>query len=109
MAADEEEKRVDPALLPPQPVAPNCMMDESDVENTEFAYSDRAATDWVSSGPLGEGGHGKGRLFETWDEAEAWARDFYKWRFRGRKPEEPGCHGRWAFVIRARGERTDSN
>lgn len=94
------EDRVDPALLPPMPRAPDCMMDENDVENTEFDYSDRAPDDWVSSGPLGDSGFGRGRPFEDWDAAEAWARKFYGWRYRGRKAEEPGCLGRWAFIIR---------
>jgi hypothetical protein len=76
------------------------MMDDADVENIEFAYSDRAPEDWVSSGPLGNDFFGPGRYFETWPEAEAWAREFYGKRFKGRKPDEPGSAGRWAFVIR---------
>lgn len=98
----DEEKPVDKALLPkPVPTAPNCMMDDEDVANTEFAYSDRAPEDWVISGPLGyDSAFGKGRHFETWQEATAWAETFYGKRLKGRKPDEPGSTGRWAFVIR---------
>jgi hypothetical protein len=110
---DDEEKPLSSALLsllPPQPVVPTVLMDDDEVEATEFLYSDRAPTDWVVSGPLGESGFGKGRDFPTWEAAEEWAKDFYGWRFRGRKPDEPGSHGRWAFVIKGpRGEHVRSS
>jgi len=110
---DDEEKPL-PAgllsLLPPPPPCPTILMEDDEVEHTEFHYSDRAPDDWVISGPLGENGHGKGREFDTWDQAEAWAREFYGWKFRGRKPDEPGSHGRWAFVIKGpRGEHVRGN
>jgi len=82
------------------PAAPHLGMDADEVENTEFAYSTRAPEDWVISGPLGESGHGRGRPFFSWDDAETWARHFYGARFRCRKPDEPNSGGRWAFVIK---------
>lgn len=96
----EEEKPVDKDLLPVYPSIPSILMDDEAVERTEFSYSDRAPEDWVISGPLGDSGKGKGRPFDTWADAEAWAREFYGYRFKGRKPDEPGSLGRWAFVIR---------
>jgi len=87
----------DPA---PTPTIPHMGMDDDEVENTDFGYSTRGPDDWVSSGPLGEGGHGRGRAFDTWVDAEAWARDFYGQRFKGKKPDEPNSGGRWAFIIK---------
>ncbi len=79
---------------------PDIGMDDSEVEQTEFFYSDRAPEDWVISGPLGESGHGRGRYFPTWRDAEQWARGFYKVRFKGRLPDEPNSGGRYAFLIK---------
>ncbi len=84
----------------PRPGAPNLGMSDADVESTDFDYTTRSKEDWVSSGPLGENGHGKGRCFSTWVAAEAWAREFYGERYKGRKPEEPNSGGRWAFIIK---------
>lgn len=102
-SAEPEEKPVDKNLLPIVPSEPTCMMDDAAVENTEFVYSDRGPDDWVSSGPLGDFGvwrKNTERHFDNWDEATAWAKGFYGVRFKGRKPDEPGCAGRWAFVIK---------
>ena len=79
---------------------PNAGMADGEVEETEFFYSDRAPEDWVISGPLGAGGHGRGRPFFTWLEAESWARCFYGGRYKGRLPDEPNSGGRWAFLVK---------
>jgi hypothetical protein len=98
---EEEDKPVDPELLPPPPAFPTIEMDEAAVEATEFGYSIQGPDDWVIGGPLGEGMEEvRGRWFETWPEAEAWAREKYGPRLKGRKPEEPGSGRRWAFIIR---------
>ncbi len=80
-------------------------MEDDEVENADFDYSDRAPDDWVSSGPLGTHGVGPGRRFMSWRTAEEWAREFYGVRYRGRIPEaqREGCN-RWAFLIRGRGQ-----
>ncbi len=79
-------------------------MEDDEVENADFDYSDRAPDDWVSSGPLGTHGAGPGRRFMSWRTAEAWAREFYGVRYRGRIPEaqREGAN-RWAFRIRGKG------
>lgn len=79
---------------------PDAGMDDSEVEATEFYYSDRAPEDWVISGPLGMAGHGRGRHFSTWADAEHWARPFYGKRYKGRLPDEPNSGGRWAFLVK---------
>lgn len=97
----EVEKPIDPSLLPPMPAFPDITMGDGAVESTEFTYSDRAADDWVVGGPLGEGMEtARGRWFDTWADAEAWARAKYGARLKGRKPDEPGSGRRWAFIIR---------
>jgi len=105
---DTEEKPIDPSLLPAIVSTPHIGMDDTEVERLEFDYSTRAADDWVIGGPLGvetyeawEKGKFRGqRWFETWEDAEDWARKFYGARLRCRKPPEPGDLRRWAFVIR---------
>ncbi len=90
------------------PRTPEYFMEDEEVEGTDFEYSTRAPTDWVSSGPLGEHGRGPGRRFPNWATAECWARGFYKKRLRGRIPEAQRADGdRWAFVIRNRGEKNE--
>ena len=82
------------------PVPTICMEDE-DVERTEFEYSTRAPEDWVSSGPLGPEGSGRGRPFDTWEQAERWAKSFYGSRLKGRVPDaQRDGHNRWAFLIK---------
>lgn len=97
----KDDEAIDPELKPVvYAVAPTISMDDEAVEFTEFSYSERAKDDWVISGPLGDSCYGRGRFFETWADAEKWAREYYGWRFRCRKPDEPGSLGRWAFLIR---------
>lgn len=79
---------------------PEYWMDEAELEAVEFSYSDRHPDDWVSSGPLG-GAKGPGRRFRDWGAAEAWAREFYGSRFKGKVMEAYTPEGtRWAFLIR---------
>lgn len=84
----------------PRGSIPNIGMEAEEVEGTEFEYSTRAPGDWVSSGPLFSGG-GPGRRFDTWDEAERWARAFYGTRLKGRIPDaQREGHNRYAFLIK---------
>ena len=107
-AFDPEEKPIARDLLPNVSSFPDCGMDEVAVENTEFDYSIRAKEDWVIDGPLGveteeaavAGKFRNQRWFETWEDAEVWARKTYGKRLKCRKPSEPGDLRRWAFIIR---------
>ncbi len=82
------------------PTTPDALMSDEEVEAADFGYSIRAPEDWVISGPLGGDGFGRGRHFMTWPEAEAWGREFYGPRFKGRLQDEPGCAGRWALLVK---------
>lgn len=81
---------------------PTSWMDEQEVRECED-YSTRAPTDYVVSGPIcGEirplGSIGRGRVFDSADLAEEWARNHFGSRFRGRiKEAERGA--RWAMLI----------
>lgn len=80
-------------------VIPHCGMEDDEVAALDVPYTSRASTDWVVSGPLVEGWC-RGRYFESWEDAERWARVKYGNKYRGRV-QEAGQYGhRWAFVIK---------
>ena len=85
---------------------PTCNLEDDEVEEAEWEYSDRAPGDWVISGPL-PSGSGPGRWFPNWAAAERWARSFYGDRLRGpvREAKRDDAN-RWAFVIKNRGSTT---
>lgn len=87
-------------IILPSATVPDIGMEDADVEATEFEYSTRGPSDWVSSGPLGDA-PGRGRRFDTWEAAEAWARGFFGKRLKGRIPEaQRDGANRWAFLIK---------
>lgn len=105
----ETEAPIDPNLIPSLPMYPTVDSDDDAVADTEYAYSIlNKETDFVIGGPLGEstkkhweaGRFGERRWFESWAEAEAWAKAFYGDRLKGRKPSEPGDTRQWAFIVR---------
>lgn len=96
MSDDDDELADVPALE-----VPEYHLSDEEVEETEFTYSTRAPEDWVISGPLGSLGGGPGRRFAHVKQAEAWARDKYGTRLKGRIPEATLNNGnRWAFLVR---------
>ena len=78
--------------------APDCNMDDEAVETAEFIYSDRAPTDFVISGPLGDT-NGRGRWFENMTLAVRYYRMKFGARFRGIIKEAEEFGGRYAFLI----------
>lgn len=80
------------------PKTPDVGMDDDEVKNTAFEYSDRHPNDWVISGPLKDSST-PGRRFRTWAQAEIWAQNKYGERLIRRVPEA-AAGGRWAFLIR---------
>lgn len=79
---------------------PQYWMDEAEIEKLAFEYPDRHPEDWVSSGPLAQA-KGPGRRFQSWGQAERWAREFYGARFKGRIQEAATPEGtRWAFLVK---------
>lgn len=105
----ENEKPIDPDLLPSIPMYPTVDMEAEHVEASEFGYSIfNRETDFVIGGPLGEstklahekGHYGARRWFESWACAEEWAKGNYGDRLKGRKPSEPGDTRQWAFIVR---------
>lgn len=105
---DEEELGVlDGERIEEQPdeLTPQCFMDVEDVERLNVPYSTRSPGDWISSGTLvpmeTEPGRRPARYFETWDEAEVWARGFFGDRFKGRVFDAFNSGSpRWAFIIK---------
>jgi hypothetical protein len=81
-----------------RPKTPDVAMEDDEVANTEFDYTDRHPTDWVVSGPLKDSST-PGRRFKTFAAAEVWAREFYGERFIRRVPET-AIGGRWGFLIK---------
>lgn len=99
-----EEEQEDLGTDPPS--VPEYHMDASEVEETEFHYSDRAPTDFVVSGPLGGHGRGPGRYFPSVKQAAAWARSTYGRKLLGRIDDATKFGGnRWAFLIRPTREK----
>lgn len=89
------------------PVIPDITVEDDEIENLNIDYSTRAPEDWVSSGPLGPNGYGRGRHFDTWEDVERWGREFYGARYKGLKgtAEEREGQARWAILVRGpRGE-----
>lgn len=83
---------------------PTVYMNDDKLEFTKIDYSDRAPTDYVISGPIGNlNGGGPGKEFGTVEQAEAWAKDRFGSRLKG-KVKEAERGGRWAFLIRKNNE-----
>lgn len=74
-------------------------MEDDEVAGTQFEYSDRAPTDWVLSGPLGEEGGGPGRRFDSLEDAENWVVAKHGDRVK-RAVTEAVLGNRWAYLIR---------
>lgn len=82
---------------------PTHLMSDEIVGKIDFDYSTRGPGDYVISGPLTGRGKGRGREFDTIDDAENWARQHFGNRFKYRIPES-GKGGRWAILIAPPGE-----
>lgn len=81
---------------------PHGDLTDDELEAVEWDYSDRAPTDYVVSGPLGEEGNGRGRWFASWEDAEWWALRTYGDRLKHPIPEANIYGDRWAFLVRAK-------
>jgi hypothetical protein len=81
---------------------PSYHLDDDEVAETAWDYSDRAPDDFVISGPLPDG-WGPGRPFESVARAARWCRLKYGYRFR-RMITEAESGGRWAALIRRMGD-----
>ncbi len=81
------------------PRAPDIGMDDDDVENTEFEYSDRAPTDYVVSGPLGPDGWGPGQRFNSVAAALIWLTRRVGGNRIKRRIVEAEAGNRWAFLV----------
>lgn len=78
---------------------PDCTMSDELVELAEFEYSERLPTDYVVSGPLGET-NGRGRWFETTEQALAYYRNRFGPRFRGLVKDAEIYGDKYAFIIK---------
>lgn len=97
---DEDEKEPLPVIVGEGRI-PEHWLEPEDVEQLDVPYSTRAAGDWIISGPIGDFPDQRGgRRFDSWEDAELWAKDKYSSKFKGRVADlVNSATNRWGFFI----------
>jgi hypothetical protein len=100
---DEILETEQPVIIPSgDERVPEFFMAPEEIENLRIPYSTRAVGDWVVSGPVGDLPDSRGgRRFDSWEDAEEWAKSKYGNKFRGRVAAiVDSATNRWGFLIK---------